>query len=45
MNIYNYRLKVDNLTMEKIALQIADNKITKEAIFLWIYHNIDYGNR
>jgi len=40
--IYNYKLKVDNLTMEKIALQTANNKMTKEAVFLWIYHNIDY---
>ena len=40
--IYGYRLKVDNLTMEKIALKVANGKISKENVFLWIYHNIDY---
>lgn len=40
--IYGYRLKVDNLTMEKIVLKVANGKISKEKVFLWIYHNIDY---
>jgi len=42
LRVYGYQLKVDNLIMEKKTLEIANKKIDKEDIFLWLYHNIDY---
>lgn len=42
LQIYGYKLTVSNKSMEKTALDIAEAKIAKKEIFLWIYHNIGF---
>jgi len=44
LHIYGYRLTASNLSIEKMALDIANNRISKEKVFLWIYHNIGFSN-
>ena len=39
---FGYELKASNRDMEDVAINIVDNKINKNNIFLWIYRNIDY---
>ena len=45
LHVYNYCLNVTNSAMEKVALRVAENKIAKEEVFLWIYHSIDYTDK
>jgi len=40
--IYGYRLTASDLSIEKMALDIARNRVSKEKVFLWIYHNIGF---
>ena len=39
---FGYELKANNRDIEKIAVDIADNKVSKEKVFLWIHHNIGF---
>ncbi len=40
LQLYGYELTATNLSIEKMALDIAENKVSKNQLFLWICHNI-----
>ena len=41
---FGYELKVTDQEIEDMAIDVADNKINKENVFLWIHRNINYIN-